>query len=129
AAPPAGAPLSVRWLYPAGYGDEAAARKAFDEIWLRIQGINQDAAGQPAPGEELLSDDQARRLPARLAATLRSYGWADALSIHFQVPTPRTLAALPPPAFIAAAALQSQPLATSTTPVLRRLHTAALRAA
>lgn len=129
----AGDPLAVKWLYPEGYGSEAAATKAFDEIWTRIEEFNRDVArvntAAPAAGGDLLSGAEAAALPPRLGATLDGYAWADALSIHFQSRTRRTLGWLLVLAFIAAAALQGDPLARTLEFSLNKLYVAALGAA
>ena len=125
--------LSLRWLYPGDYGGDAAARKAFDGIWSRVEAFDRDAArlGPPpgGPGDDLLSDTGAGPLPPRLRSMLGCYAWADALSIHFQARTGRTLAALLVLAFLAAAALQGHPLVHGATRALNLLYVASLGAA
>ena len=79
-----GDPLAFRWLYPEGYGSEAAAAKAFDEIWTRVEEFNRDAARialtPPAPSDDLLGGPLAVPLPPRLRSTLDCYARADALA-------------------------------------------------
>ena len=133
ASPRAGDPLAFRWLYPEGYGSEAAAAKAFDEIWTRVEEFNRDAARTaltpPAPGADLLGGAPAALLPPRLRSTLDCYARADALSIHFQGRTHRTLGWLLVLAFLAAAALQGDPLARASEFSLNGLYVGALGAA
>ena len=128
-----GDPLAFRWLYPEGYGSEAAAAKAFDEIWTRVEEFNRDAARialtPPAPGDDLLGGALVGPLPPRLRSTLDCYARADALSIHFQKATHRTLGWLLVLAFLAAAALQGDPVARASKFSLNGLYVGALGAA
>ena len=128
-----GDPLAFRWLYPEGYGSEATAAKAFDEIWTRVEEFNRDAARTaltpPAPGDDLLGGAPVGPLPPRLRSTLDCYARADALSIHFQEATHRTLGWLLVLAFLAAAALQGDPLARASEFSLNGLYVGALGAA
>src|SRR5262245_27152373 len=130
---PAGDALAVRWLYPAGYGSEAAARKAFAEIWMRVEEFNRDIArtapASAAAGGDVLASEDAAQLSPRLRSTLGCYSLADALSIHFQTLTRRTLAWLLVLAFVAAAALQGEPLARAMALSLNGLYVGALGAA
>lgn len=129
----AGEPLAFRWLYPEGYGSEATAAKAFDEIWTRVEEFNRDAVRTaqtpPAPGDDLLGDAPVGPLPPRLRSTLDCYARADALSIHFRKATHRTLGWLLVLAFLAAAALQGEPLARAWGLSLNGLYVGALGAA
>ena len=122
-----------RWLYPEGYGSEAAAAKAFDELWTRVEEFNRDAARTaltpPAPGDDLLGGAPVGPLPPRLRSTLDCYARADALSMHFQKATHRTLGWLLVLAFLAAAALQGDPLARAWAFSLNGLYVGALGAA
>jgi hypothetical protein len=128
-----GDPPAFRWLYPEGYGGEAMAAKAFDEIWTRVEEFNRDAARialtPPAPGDDLLGGALAVPLPPRLRSTLDGYARADALSIHFQGRTHRTLGWLLVLAFLAAAALQGDPLARAWEFSLNGLYVGSLGAA
>jgi hypothetical protein len=127
---PAADALTLRWRYPEDYGSDAAAGKAFDEIWTRIEEFNRDAARTPAAtGSDLLDGADAAQLPPRIRSTHRCYAAADALSIHFQTRTRRTLGGLLVLAFLAAAALQGDPLARAAAFSLNGLYVGALGAA
>ena len=128
-----GDPLAFRWLYPEGYGSEATAAKAFDEIWTRVEEFNRDAARialtPSAPRDDLLGGAPVGPLPPRLRSTLDCYARADALSMHFQKATHRTLGWLLVLAFLAAAALQGDPLARGWAFSLNGLYVGSLGAA
>jgi hypothetical protein len=123
----------VRWLYPDEYGDPVAAAKAFDELWTRIDELNRDAARALPPsaiaGSDLLDAALAGTLSPRLREAHGCYAAADALSIHFQRRTRRTLGWLLVLAFVAAAALQGDPLARAAAFSLNGLYVGALAAA
>jgi hypothetical protein len=127
----AAGPGAMRWLYPDDYGDAAAAAKAFDEMWTRVDELNRDAAAlsRPAADSGLLDDAEVGALPLRLRGAHRCYAAADALSIHFQRRTRRTLGWLLVLAFVAAAALQGDPLAREAAFSLNGLYVGALAAA
>jgi hypothetical protein len=81
-------------------------------------------------GSDLLDGAEAAALSPRLRETHRCYAAADALSIHFQRRTRRTLGWLLVLAFVAAAALQGDPLAREAAAFsLNGLYVGALGAA
>jgi hypothetical protein len=119
--------LGVDWRYPAGY--EGAAEAAFADIWTRIEEFNRDAGAGALPAAASRGGDLACISTRPLEPVLACYGAADALSIHFQTLTRRTLAGLLGLAFLAAVSLQIDQLFRAFKPVLNGVYVGALAVA
>ncbi|MBA2451377.1 MAG: hypothetical protein H0V51_25455 [Chloroflexi bacterium] len=103
-------PLSLRALFPRGYVDDAGAEAAFDRIYARIDTFNRDALAlesrltraRETSRDYLLPETEAAALPPALASARACYAVADALALHFQRLTLRTLHTLLGLVFLAA---------------------------
>jgi hypothetical protein len=97
-----GRALSTHWRYPRGYESNEHAKKAYDDIFERMETFNHDAkrhskafkAAREQSKDYLLSRKRRGMLSATIEHTLSFYAIADTLAIYFQRRTIRTLRAL-----------------------------------
>lgn len=128
--------VSAKYHYPAGDGDAVVTARTFREIWQRTDDFNRDATRLTVRGghsrsgtrRHLLSDADVTPLSERIRAIHRCYGFADALSMHFQQWTRRTLRGLLLLVFVASGALQLERLRPQTR-ALSIIYFAALASA
>jgi len=108
----------ARVVYPTGYEDEKAAETAFYNIYRRIDLFNRDCDRLASKLKDRIEDSkddlfcgpEVEQLTAELRLTRKYFGLADALALHFQLRTRRTLLALLALTFMVALVLKVSPL-------------------